>query len=125
MGGHGMGTARWHFELVEEAEALPMLWRPPPDESDRTPDPIGAEMVYLLGAFQRLRQRGEGPATWAAPLSADPVAFLLDAMSDGVALWDAAGELLSCNRAAVEEGLWRSGTPGVERFALRGRRFER
>ena len=56
----------------------------------------------LLRAFAMLSRRGTGLGSWAAPFRHDPIAFLLDSVSDATNLWGPAGELLYRNRAAAE-----------------------
>jgi PAS domain-containing protein len=58
----------------------------------------------LLGAARLLNRRGAGSLAWAAPFRDDPIAFLLDSMSDGMIIWAVGGELLYQNRAAAELG---------------------
>jgi hypothetical protein len=79
----------------------------------------------LLNAFELLNRRGTGAAAWAAPFLDDPVAFLLDTMSDAMNVWNADGQLLYQNRAAVGLGLGCAEAAPLEEFYWQGRRFER
>ena len=81
--------------------------------------------VVLLRAFSLVARRGEGLTGWAAPFRHDPIAFLLDSMSDAANLWSRDGHLLFRNRAASELDLGYAGERPVGEFQERGRRFER
>jgi hypothetical protein len=93
----------------------------------------GQAVGELLGAARLLNRRGAGSLAWAAPFREDPIAFLLDSMSDGMIIWAIGGELLYQNRAAAELGAGsRSVLPNVlpnpvplEAFSSSGRHFER
>lgn len=79
----------------------------------------------LLRAFAMLSRRGTGLGSWAAPFRHDPIAFLLDSVSDATNLWGPAGELLYRNRAAAELDIgYPSEAPTGSFFAM-GRRLER
>jgi hypothetical protein len=79
----------------------------------------------LLTAFELLGRRGQGQLAWAPPLSDDPIAFLLDSVSDAISLWALDGKLLYQNRAAAGNRDWRGAEALLEQFTARGRRFER
>jgi hypothetical protein len=88
---------RFHFVLVEEPVGLVPRARPRPRRTPRIsplrrevdrPDPMNA----LLSAIASLTVRGEGPEAWT--LVHDPLAFLLDALGDAVAVWGEEGEAL-------------------------------
>jgi hypothetical protein len=83
-------------------------------------------MNELLGAARLLNRRGPGRLAWAAPFRDDPIAFLLDSMSDAMNIWAVGGELLYQNRAAAELGVAgsRNAVP-FEAFSASGRHFER
>ena len=97
-----MGTGRWRFELVEDADNLPVPWRPPArmpyDELPLDPGSEGA--LALLAACDLLVRRGVGHESWSTSFRHNPIAFLLDALSDAVNLWAAGGELVYHNLAA-------------------------
>lgn len=120
-----MGSGRWRIELMEEAETLPVPWRPPERRKAQVPVVSDLALVVLLKAFDLLTHRGAGALPWAAPLRDDPIAFLLDTMGDAISLRGAQGELLYQNRAAAELGIGRRDVAPLEAFAARGRRFER
>lgn len=82
-------------------------------------------MLALLAALQTLAYRGNGPDAWAAPLTSDPIAFLLDATSDAVLVWSAPDRLLYANRAAEQLDLRAPGSPGITRIRDRGYELER
>jgi hypothetical protein len=93
----------------------------------------GLQTSYgLLSAFDRIARRGSGECSWAAPLDDDPIAFLLDSISDAANLWTADGARLCRNRASIAFGLI-SFVPApictpegaVEAFSVEGRRYER
>lgn len=113
---------QWRIELVpmpkrsvglQQHQALP---RSPAREQ---------AIADLLAAFDLLARRGEGALPWAAPFRDDPIAFLLDTVSDGANVWGPGGQLLYQNRAARELGVGLSSDVPVEEFSARGRRFER
>ena len=84
-----------------------------------------ATFLDLIRALELLNRRGPGVLGWAAPFRDDPLAFVLDSMSDALNLWKAGGQLLFSNSAALSLGLeWRDATP-FEQFSAKGRRFER
>jgi hypothetical protein len=84
-----------------------------------------ATFLDLIRAFELLNRRGPGVLGWAAPFRDDPLAFVLDSMSDALNLWKPGGELLFSNTAALSLGLeWRDDLP-FEQFSAKGRRFER
>ena len=79
----------------------------------------------LLEAFGLLARRGSGALAWATPYLDDPIAFLLDSISDATSLWDTNGDLIYCNRAAAELGIGVGSESLGETLHLAGRRFER
>jgi hypothetical protein len=86
----------------------------------------------LLTAFDLIARRGAGRSSWAAPLGDDPIAFLLDSISDAANLWSADGALLCRNRASIALGPISAGPPpspepasAVEAFSAHDRRYER
>jgi hypothetical protein len=84
-----------------------------------------ATFLDLIRALELLNRRGPGVLGWAAPFRDDPLAFVLDSMSDALNLWKPGGELLFSNAAALSLGLeWRDDLP-FEQFSAKGRRFER
>jgi hypothetical protein len=93
----------------------------------------GLQTSYgLLTAFDLIARRGSGECAWAAPLGDDPIAFLLDSISDAANLWSADGARLCRNRASVALGLvsrmpgpTSESASGVEAFSTRGRRYQR
>jgi len=97
-----MGTGRWRFELVEDVDSLPVLWRPPSRvrQERRLTAPGGHAALALFAACELLSHRGVGDQSWALSFRHDPIAFLLDALGDAVNLWGPGGELLYRNHAA-------------------------
>jgi hypothetical protein len=86
----------------------------------------------LLTAFDLIARRGSGESSWAAPLGGNPIAFLLDSISDAANLWSADGALLCRNRASMAFGLIPfvpaaiyEPESAVEAFSVRGRQYER
>jgi hypothetical protein len=122
-----MATGRWHFELAEEMEAPALVpWRPRPEpaaEEEPPPEPPG--ILALLSALRHLAFRGVEPRPWATPLSADPIAFLLDTVGEAVNVWTGAGELLYSNHAASDLPLGGPPQSGVSSWTLGERRYER
>ena len=104
------------------------------NETDRQGDDaseVGRPMTVraveeLLGAFTLLAFRGTGNQPWVAPFRHDPIAFLLDTVSDATNLWAAdARELLYQNRAATALAVGRCDDTVAEEFAVGDRHFER
>jgi signal transduction histidine kinase len=94
----------------------------------------GAPSELLFGAFDLIARRGEGPFSWAAPLGSDPIAFLLDSMSDAANLWRTDGALLYRNRASLALGTRVAASApaaltepanAIEAFDVQGHRYER
>ena len=79
----------------------------------------------LLEAFALLTRRGPGDGAWAAPFLHDPIAFLLDSISDAANVWGPGGELLYRNRAATELDIGYFHAAPVQQFYLSRRCFER
>ena len=104
-----------------------------PSLKSAKPVPLGAPLPSgLLTAFDLIARRGAGGASWAAPLGDDPIAFLLDSISDAANLWSADGALLSRNRASIALGPISAGLPpnpepasAVEAFSAHDRLYER
>jgi len=93
-------ASRFRFVLVEDTDtALPVRyeprWTPPPIWVRRT-DPL----ELLLEAFARLSFRSEGAFAWAPALAENPLAFLLDAVSDAVVLRSSSGRAVYANPSA-------------------------
>jgi hypothetical protein len=83
---------------IDRRPRLPVLWL----SRGRHPEPHWLDdraAGALLAALELVARRGEGPNAWGKPLDEDPIAFLLDAMSDAVQVW-AHGVLVYCNPAA-------------------------
>jgi hypothetical protein len=123
---HFIAAGRWRIRFEEE-RPLPILFRRR-EEPPRVP-PSDRGLRTLLHALELLARRGTGGRAWAAPFREDPIAFLLDTMSDAVTLRGSGGEILHENRAAAELGLTRSVAPTLvdapmEQFVTGGKRFE-
>jgi hypothetical protein len=120
-----METERWRIELIREAEVLPAPWRPP-GRHEAPPPPVGESAVAaLLEAVELLTRRGPGAQAWTVPFRHDPIAFLLDSISDAINLWGPGGKLLYQNGVAARLGVGRCQEEPLEVFASSGRRFER
>lgn len=81
-------------------------------------------LMSLLHAIHVLERRGPGNLGWAAPFRDDPLAFVLDSVSDAMNVWSDQ-QLLYSNEAAVRLGLGRPDGAALEDFWVRGRHFER
>jgi hypothetical protein len=114
---------------TEVLEPLRKRTTSPTKSSDRgeTPQESPAEhrLADLLEAFELLSHRGVGVRAWAAPFRDDPLAFLLDTVSDGARIWNARGDLVYENRAAAEIGVGGSNETPVEVLVVNDRSFER
>lgn len=121
-----MGSGRWRIILEEEAEAgLPVPWQPRLQPVPPPRDPVGDSGLALGVAIGRLLLRGPGPQAWTASYRHDPIAFLLDAVSDAVNLWSADGTLLFRNAASQRLALGRSEPCAHELLTVSGRHYER
>jgi hypothetical protein len=122
-----MATGRWHIELAEEGEPPALVpWRPRPEPTAEEPPPLEPPgILALLSALRHLAFRGVEPRPWATPLSADPIAFLLDTVGEAVNVWTGTGELLYSNHTAADLQLGGPPQAGVSSWALGERRFER
>ncbi|HEY8927027.1 MAG TPA: hypothetical protein VIU64_21740 [Polyangia bacterium] len=121
-----MATGRWHIELVEE-DAPPTLvvWQPQPEPPEPEAEPDFPNLLPLLSALRRLEFRAGEPGAWGAPLSRDPIAFLLDSITEAVNVRTTSGELVYSNRSAAELAPLGPPDPGVSEVARDGQRFER
>jgi len=122
--------ARMAMAIMRQTEALD--WRTQvrteTESVDRTtlPDLSGERrLAELLEVFELLSRRGIGLRAWAAPFRDDPLAFLLDTMSDGTRIWNARGELIYQNRAAAELRVGGREEVPIELILVNGQRFER
>ena len=93
-------------------------------EAIRQPS-INGSLSQLLCAFELLNRQGTGDFAWAAPFRDDPIAFLLDSMSDALRIWSSSGELLFQNRMAVRLDIQSGEGYPLERLTCRGQRFEK
>jgi hypothetical protein len=118
-----MANGRWKFDLVEEKEDLPVPWRPPPPVPQ--PPPGAGSVAALFEAIDLVSRRGPGTLGWTISFRHDPIAFLLDSMSDAIRVWAAAGELIYGNRAAAEFEVEACHETPLELFTKEGRRYER
>jgi hypothetical protein len=91
-----MDAADITFPAVMRAQLLS-------DSEERT-ETEASPVLALLEALRRLSFRGDGPDAWAAPLSQNPLAFLLDAVNEVVNVWTASGELVFSNRFTSPAG---------------------
>src|SRR5690348_6774274 len=104
-GRHDMATGRWHMELAEENEPPALaLWRPPPEPPEQEVVPEIPNLLPLLSALRHLAFRAGEPGAWAAPLARDPIAFLLDSITEAVNVRTSGGELVYSNRSAADFG---------------------
>src|SRR5262245_7747611 len=87
-----------------------------PDDRGTTPQASAGEhhLAELLEAFELLSHRGIGLSAWAAPFRDDPLAFLLDTVSDAARIWNAHGDLVYENRAATQLGVGGSHDAAIE-----------
>ena len=121
-----MTTGRWHIELAEENEPQALaLWRPGPEPPQQEAVPEASNLLPLLSALRHLAFRAGEPGAWGAPLARDPIAFLLDSITEAVNVRTASGELVYSNRSAADFGPLGSADPGVTELARGGQRFER
>ncbi len=90
-------------DTAAQQSSVPLVFH----ESDR-PDMIRVKRIseqstgVLIEAIRMLNRRGEGPEAWVTSFLQDPIAFLIDTVSDPVRVRDARGQLLYQNPAANE-----------------------
>jgi hypothetical protein len=122
-----MSTNPLQHQLVEATQILPVVWRKPRRPRTFVAMPQVRTTDPLLAAFHLLSRRGVGPRAWATPFRDDPIAFLLDSMSDAVTLLGPTGALLNQNRAALDLGLRLAdgNEAPLQLFWARGEAFER
>lgn len=85
-----MTSERYRIFLIPDASGPPLVparrrARSHPKQPHSQGQDVSLAVGALLNAFSRVCRRGPGPAAWA-PVMDDPLAFLLDAMSDAVVL---------------------------------------
>jgi hypothetical protein len=118
-----MDTGSWRTPRTAE-QNLPV----PSNHGSHFEAPVPAlerSMSALLDAFELLAHHGSGSHPWAEPFRHDPIAFLLDTISDAANVWSRRGDLLYQNHAAAKLGLGRCDETVLEEFSADGRRFER
>ena len=93
-------------------------------EPPRRPS-IDGSLSQLLHAFELLNRQGTGAFAWAAPFRDDPIAFVLDSMSDAVRIWSSSGELIFQNRMATRLDVQAGDGYPLERLICRGQRVEK
>jgi hypothetical protein len=86
---------------------------------------IDGSLGQLLCAFELLNRQGTGLFAWAAPFRDDPIAFVLDSMSDAVRIWSSSGELLFQNRMAARLDIHSGDGYPLERLTCGGQHFEK
>ncbi|MBX3172440.1 MAG: hypothetical protein KF760_33860 [Candidatus Eremiobacteraeota bacterium] len=130
-----MSSERYRFFLLsDEGGALVPVrgrrrhGRPSPPVERARRQQVG--LLGLLDAIERLARRGSGPAAWA-PVFEDPLAFLLDAISDGLLVRGRNGEVVFANALANQLELgeraftaYEEFERGGESYAARGLRLE-
>lgn len=116
-------TPRTEHRQSEGTEAGPSR----PDDRGTVPhEPARVHhLAELFEAFELLSHRGIGLSAWAAPFRDDPLAFLLDTVSDAARIWNARGDLVYENRAAAQIRVGGSNETPIEVLVVNGRSFER
>ena len=115
-----MEAARGQMELIPKRKHARG-----PQRSAATPASSEQAVGHLLGAFRLLARRGTGSMPWSTPYDHDPIAFLLDAVTDAMNVWGPNGQLVFRNRAAAQLDAGSCGDAFVLSFVERGRHFER
>lgn len=122
-------AGRYRILLVEDAGGA-LVRRPrqrrgtrqdPPEEFPREALGLGV----LLEAVERLRRQGPGPEGWRTSLSDDPIAFLLDSMTDAFLVRCDQGEVLYANPVAEQIELMKRTTETHQRFQVKGVNYVR
>jgi len=120
-------TSRWHIDLVEQIDTLPVPWRRPRRRASAAPPRVQSGTVALVAALDLLMHRGSGPNSWIASFRHDPLAFLLDTAGEaiGITVWGPGGNHLYRSHAAERFGISRAQPATLERLTVQGRRLER
>ncbi len=79
----------------------------------------------LLEAIERLRRQGPGPCAWRTSFCDDPIAFILDSISDALVLRDEKGKVLYANNAAHQLGILNACDQDYEEFYDHGIKYFR
>lgn len=82
-------------------------------------------MQSLVRAMSRLQRRGKGERAWTTSVADEPLAFLLDAISDAWMLRERGGKVLFANAAARALSLETRPTEVYEKFRAEGKLYER
>jgi PAS domain-containing protein len=96
-----------------------------PAQPPRLLSPRERAVAALLTACELLTRRGPDRQGWATPFCQDPVAFLLDTVSDAVNIWGPDGVIVYSNRAAEEIDIGDCTESAPKEFVHAGRHFER
>lgn len=124
-----MRSGRYKILLVEEKSGALVPMRVPRRQRNRRlyernfqPPDVFEALLHSLG---RLRRRGVGPSAWASTFENDPLAFLLDSMSDAFLIRTLEGDILFENRFARELELAHRAFTDYEKFENDGTPYER
>jgi PAS domain-containing protein len=115
-----MEAARSRMELIPKREQARGPQRPAATAAS-SEQAVG----HLLEAFGLLARRGIGSLAWSTPYDQDPIAFLLDAVTDAMNVWGPNGQIVFRNRAAIRLDAGSCSDASLLSFVDRGRRFER
>jgi hypothetical protein len=91
---------RLPVEPIEPDALTPIYRTGAPRYRAGPPEAVPDPMYSLLAAFDFLVRRGVGPNAWARSLAENPLAFMLDAMQDGVRVLHGDQGVVYQNRAA-------------------------
>lgn len=121
-------SPRFKFVLVEQPGTELTLYQRPPRRyrgSLETKEDLFARL--LRQSLLSLKKRStSGGTAWTVSLHDDPLAFLLDSMSDAWTLRDGQGELLFASDQATAWGLEQSESSALfEQFEHKNSRYER
>ena len=120
-----MATGRWHIELAEENDPPALvLRRPQPDSPDEDAVLQAPNLLPLLSALRHLAFRAGEPGAWGAPLARDPIAFLLDSITEAVNVRTTSGEIVYSNRVGADFGPLGHARIGGAELVVHGHRFE-
>ena len=131
MGSRTVSSERYRILLVQESggELIPVGRRRrrarshPPDTSQAYLHDLGV-LEVLLSTLNRLGRRGDGPSAWAPVFENDPLAFLLDTMSDAFIVRGLDGQVLFDNPPARQLGLSERPFSAFEEFEQGGEAFQ-
>ena len=122
-----MSQPRYRIMLVEETSGSLVPQRKNQHRRHWRPEPEPAVefdvLQVLLNSLTRVRRRGHGPSAWAPVFDNDPLAFLLDSISDAFVVRGMDDRVIFDNPLARELRLGERRFSLYEEFEVDGEQF--